>query len=327
MYYSDKYSNIPCGIVNKRLTGCGCIKLKGCYNIYINSLLFTKQMPTGIIYVAKNTISNKCYVGKTTRTLEQRKKEHYWQTIKAEYKFGRALQKYPESTWEWSILAEVDVKELEDYEIFFIKDLDTFKNGYNTLSGDTWKNTGNPRHNSVIYTLWHPEHGEVSGTIGELKQISASFGHLQELIRGERLHIDGYLLPENKDRHKDIFKKYDFYHPDHGVITCTAVELFENYKQYFNTKECYVYNLTGKKVKLYFGWCLAENKDKYDDLTDTSAYLTLTHEEHGTLTLKKSEWKKRFNLLDSAMTNLKNGNYKSSRGWRFVPDNLEQQAN
>lgn len=281
-------------------------------------------MAIGIIYLAKNLISGKCYVGQTTRTLEQRKKEHYWKTIKDDYKFGRALQKYKGTDWEWSILAEVPIEELTNYEIFFIKDLDCFKNGYNTLSGETWASTGNPKYNSTIYELWHPEHGAIKETLGELYSRSVSFGHISELIKGKRFQIDGYVLPENKEKYNKIFKKYDFYHPDHGVITCTAFELFENYKQYFDTKKCYVYNLTGKKVKLYFGWCLAENKDKYEDLVDTSAYLTLTHQEHGTLTLKKSEWKKRFNLLDSAMTNLKNGNYKSSRGWRFVPDSSEQ---
>lgn len=238
------------------------------------------------------------------------------------------MQKYPESTWEWTILAEVPIEELNEYEYFFINDLDSYKNGYNTLSGLSWGNTGNPTYNPTIYELWHPEHGEIKETVSELCKRYTDFSkHLSLLIRGERQHINGYVLLKNKDNYDKIIKIYDFYHPEVGIITCTTKELFNNYRNYFKSKENRIHMLTNQTVTIHHGWCLAENQDRYNDLLDTTVYLTLNHPEHGTLTLKKSEWKKRFNLLDSAMTNLKNGNYKSSRGWKFVPDNLEQLTN
>lgn len=291
-----------------------------CYNPNIVYCLLN-TMATGIIYLAKNTVSGKCYVGKTTRTLEQRKKEHYRDTIKEDYKFGRALQKYKKTDWEWTVLAEVFLEELEENEIFFIKDLDTFKNGYNTLTGEEWKGKGNPRHNSTIYELWHPEHGEIKETLGELYSRSASFGHISELIKGKRFQINGYVLLENKDKYNTIFKKYNFYHPKHGEITCTTMELFRNYSEYFNGKESKIYNLVGDRCKICSGWVLAENKDNYDDLIDTSKPVTLTHPEHGTLTLKTSEFKTRFGLSDSGISFLKSGTYKVSKGWTFTPNN------
>lgn len=282
-------------------------------------------MTTGIIYLAKNTISKKCYVGQTIRTLEQRKKEHLWHTIKADYKFGRALQKYPLDSWEWSVLAEVPIEELDECEIFFIEDLDTFNNGYNTLISNNWKGAGNPRKNYVTYELWHPQHGTVEENINELCKRSTSFGHIHELLRGVRLHIAGFVLPENKDKYDSIVKNYDFYHPDYGAITCTTMELFRQYPDHFK-KECNIYNLTARKVKVCAGWCLAENKENYKDLADISGYVTLSHSEHGTLTLKKSEFKKNYGLTDSGISYLISGRNKSTRGWT-LPTTQTQEEN
>lgn len=280
-------------------------------------------MTTGIIYLAKNTISNKCYVGQTTRTLEVRKKEHLKHTIKNSYKFGSALRKYPESSWEWSILIEVSSKELDEYERYFIKDLNCFKNGYNCNAGGEWKDEGNPRHDTTIYELWHPEHGEIRETISELSKRHSSFTkHFSGLVSGKRKHINGYVLLSNKDNYEKIIRIYSFYRPEVGVVTCTTKELFLTYRNYFTCKENPINALTSKKVKIQYGWVLVENKDIYEDLVDISQHLTLTHPEHGTLTLKRSEWKKQYGLVDSGMTYLLNGRYKSSHGWSLVKENI-----
>lgn len=281
--------------------------------------LLKKDMSTGIIYLAKNTISNKCYVGQSTRPLEIRKKEHLNTTAKADYKFARALRKYPLNSWEWTILAEVPVEELNEYEYFFINDLDSFKNGYNTLSGLSWSEGGNPTYNPTIYKLYHPECGIIEETISELCKRHESFSsHFSLLLKGERQHINGYVLLDNKDNYESIIKSYDFYHPEVGVVTCTTKELFNRYRDYFKSKENRIHMLTNNTVSIHHGWCLAENKERYEDLLDISSRVTLTHPEHGTLTLKRSEWKKQYGIVDSAMSYLLNGRYKSSRGWSLV---------
>lgn len=280
-------------------------------------------MTTGIIYLAKNTISNKCYVGQTTRTLEQRKKEHLKNTIKEGYKFGKALRKYPEASWEWSILAEVPLEELNDYERFFIKDLDSFKKGYNCNAGGAWKDEGNPKHDSTIYELWHPEYGEIRETISDLCKRHNSFAkHFSGLLTGKRQHINGYVLLKNKEDYNDIFKVHSFYHPDYGVVVSSANDLFKNYRESFKSENCQLYNIIYERSYLCFGWCLAKYKNCYKDLVDKSEYITLTHSEHGTLTLKRSEWKRQYGIVDSGMTYLLNGRYKSSRGWSLVKETI-----
>ena len=279
-------------------------------------------MSTGIIYLAKNTINNKCYVGQTKRTLEIRKKQHLNTTTKADYKFARALCKYPESVWKWTVLAEVPVEELNEYEYFFINDLDSCENGYNTLSGLAWSEGGNPTYDPTVYELWHPEHGEIKETISELCKRHESFGkHFYLLVQGKRQHINGYILLKNKDNYDKIIKTYDFYHPEVGVVTCTTKQLFNNYRSCFKSTENRINVLTSGRVSIHHGWCLAKDKDKYKDLLSISSKITLTHKEHGTLTLKRTEWKEQYGIFESSMTYLLNGRYKSSRGWSLLETN------
>ena len=278
-------------------------------------------MPTGIIYLVKNIISNKCYIGQTARTLEIRKTEHFNTTvrIKNNYKFAKALRKYPKESWTWEILAEVEVSELSSFETYFIKDLDTFNKGYNTLPDNNWGGAGNPKYDSTIYELWHPEHGEIRETISELCKRNNSLARkISSLVSGKRQCSYGYVLLKNKDKYNSILKKYSFYHPDYGVITCTALELFNSYPKYFKSGTSNVYGLAYKKVKLSSGWCLAENKEKYNKLIDRAGYLTLTHPEHGTLTLKRSEWGKRFELSPDDTRTLKTKVNKDIRGWKSI---------
>lgn len=275
-------------------------------------------MSNGIIYLAKNKISSKSYVGQTIRTLEIRKEEHFKNTTKGNYKFSNALKKYPTDSWEWSILAEVPIEELDKTEAFFIRDLDTFKNGYNTLNGEDWSGDGNPRINRTVYDLWHPDYGVVSGTLSELRQKDQVLSnHLSSLVSEKRNYIGRYVLLKNKDKYDEFFKLYEFYHPSFGTIKCSAEELFRTYPQYFDKKDL-IWNLTCKKVKYSRGWVLAENKDRYEDLEDKSKLLTLQHPQHGILTMRKSQWKKEFGLSDSGMTFLQKGKYKSTKGWFLV---------
>lgn len=276
-------------------------------------------MPTGIIYLVKNTISSKCYIGQTIRTLDVRKTEHFNTTtrIKNNHKFARALRKYPRESWEWSILAEVDVSELSSYENYFIKDLDTFKNGYNTLADCSWGGSGNPKYSPLVYELWHPEYGEIRETRSELCKRNSNLGnHLSALSKGERNCSYGYVLLKNKDKYNEILKIHSFYHPNYGIVTCTSSELVTKYPQYFKSGTTNIHGLIKRNQKLCSGWCLAKYKDSYDDLVDKSSYLTLTHPEHGTLTLKRLEWKKRFGLNHTYTAALKENNTIHRKGWK-----------
>ena len=89
-----------------------------------------------IIYKATNTLNDKSYIGKTVRSLHLRKGQHLRSNETTH--FHRALRKYGKDMFDWSVIKETKTeKELDNQEIKFIKEYDTYKNGYNsTIGGD-----------------------------------------------------------------------------------------------------------------------------------------------------------------------------------------------
>lgn len=91
----------------------------------------------GIIYVAENTVNGKRYVGQTRRTFELRKKQHKRDIERLDLKLYRAIRKHGWDNFNWAIIVEgiENIDSLNRLEQYWIKELDTFKNGYNSTTG------------------------------------------------------------------------------------------------------------------------------------------------------------------------------------------------
>lgn len=88
----------------------------------------------GVIYKATNLINGKSYIGQT-KNFEIRKSQHL--KAKDNYIFHLALKKYGAMNFEWTILEECKDEELNEKEIYWIEQYDTYNNGYNsTKDGD-----------------------------------------------------------------------------------------------------------------------------------------------------------------------------------------------
>jgi group I intron endonuclease len=98
----------------------------------------------GIIYKVTNKINGKIYIGLTTRTLKDRKKDHI---RKAKYEkgfyFHNAIRKYGEENFIWKQIDKSTCKsKLSKLEIFYIGKYNSSnrKFGYNsTLGGEGGK--------------------------------------------------------------------------------------------------------------------------------------------------------------------------------------------
>jgi group I intron endonuclease len=81
----------------------------------------------GLIYKVRNIVNNKYYIGQTSKTFEERKKAHlrsYKYTHKYNFLFYRAIRKYGEENFEFSVVEDdipaefLNIKESEYIQIF-----------------------------------------------------------------------------------------------------------------------------------------------------------------------------------------------------------------
>ena len=93
-----------------------------------------------LIYKVENLINGSCYIGQTVKSLEKRKLQHLCDVRNdSSYYLHRAIRKYGNENFKWSILCECLSKDdLNEREIYYIKELNTQRpNGYNlTLGGE-----------------------------------------------------------------------------------------------------------------------------------------------------------------------------------------------
>lgn len=91
-----------------------------------------------IVYRVKNKQNGKCYVGLTTKTLEERWRLHIKNAPKAKrIPLAHAIMKYGDDAFELSVIEHCDSEQsLREREIFWINELNTFTpNGYNATQG------------------------------------------------------------------------------------------------------------------------------------------------------------------------------------------------
>lgn len=143
------------------------------------------------IYKITNTENGKCYIGQS-RDIEAR-----WQKHLSAYKscpdweLYRAFKKYGISKFTFEIIEECQIKELNEREIYWITQYDSFNNGYNmTLGGEACNGT----NDKTVYQY------DLSGyLIGEYKSaheasrsLNIQFTNICKVCRGERKTAGGF---------------------------------------------------------------------------------------------------------------------------------------
>lgn len=96
-------------------------------------------MRYGTIYSIVNDINGMEYIGQTCRDPEIRFSEHLWET-RGHSKLHEAIQKYGREHFHMSVIERAPIDQLDEREIFWIKERKTQENGYNILPGG--KNRG-----------------------------------------------------------------------------------------------------------------------------------------------------------------------------------------
>lgn len=105
------------------------------------------------IYRIVNKINGKFYIGKTTKNLEERMRKHLNSKFDNTHSLiHRAIEKYGEENFYIEELCSCSSeKELNEKEIFYIKELNAVKLGYNLgIGGDGGDNISNHPDNNLI---------------------------------------------------------------------------------------------------------------------------------------------------------------------------------
>ena len=90
----------------------------------------------GIIYIIKNKINNKVYIGQTTQLVQDRWLKHKSDSKYKDSKLYRAINKYGINNFYYEILEEdIPRNKLDDRERYWIKEYDSYNNGYNSTFG------------------------------------------------------------------------------------------------------------------------------------------------------------------------------------------------
>lgn len=130
-------------------------------------------MKTGSIYIIRNTVNDKVYIGQTTVDVKTRFSQHCKNsTIKnRHYKLYNAMKKYGKDNFYCDVLEKnVNVNNLDDREIFFINKYNSFENGYNSTKGGDGRTINNEYDEKEIVRLYRS--GESEQAIASMYGIS-----------------------------------------------------------------------------------------------------------------------------------------------------------
>lgn len=90
-----------------------------------------------IIYKIYNDVNSKLYIGQTTKSLEERINGHHASMIGGQdTHLYRAMRKYSWDKFHFEIISRANSQdELNYLEEYYIRELDTIRNGYNMAPG------------------------------------------------------------------------------------------------------------------------------------------------------------------------------------------------
>ena len=211
----------------------------------------------GIIYKATNVRNGKCYVGKSTKSLQRRRTEHVSKNNQVNTVFKKAIEKYGKESFTWEVLETCSIELLDEREKYYIEQCESLitQHGYNmTLGGD-----GAP------YGELNPSKRlEVRE---KLRRANTGFKHTPETLRimGEksRAYYSKGMPKEQREKigraligrkgHTKMKQQYRFVSPDGKLFEVMGVREFA---REHNLDHSALVKLSKGKLKTHKGWRL-----------------------------------------------------------------------
>ena len=133
------------------------------------------------IYKITNKINGHAYIGQSTNIYRRWKRHQNYEIEDAHYPLYKAFQKYGLENFNFEVIEECSVEQLNEKEIYWISFYDTFKNGYNqTAGGQGPRCMGNKL---TIYDVEEIEWYLINSSISQ-SEIAKMFNVSTEIIQG-----------------------------------------------------------------------------------------------------------------------------------------------
>lgn len=132
-------------------------------------------MKTGLIYIIKNDVNNKVYIGQTTTDIHTRFNQHCKKsTIKnRHYKLYNAIKKYGKNHFYCEILeSNVPISQLNNKEIYYIEQYDSYYKGYNSTKGGDGRTINKHYEEKQIIEMY--KNGKSLNEIAKLYNVSSA---------------------------------------------------------------------------------------------------------------------------------------------------------
>lgn len=152
---------------------------------------------TGSIYIIKNKVNDKVYIGQTTTTVHERFMQHKkpcTRKKRGSYKLYNAMNKYGVDNFYIETLeTDVPIDKLDAAEIAYIEQYDSCNNGYNTTYGGNVRRIYKPRDIEHIKSLFEQGY--------KAKEIADMYGVCSATIM-RTIHGSGYYVHDQLDKEK-----------------------------------------------------------------------------------------------------------------------------
>ena len=196
------------------------------------------------IYKITNKKTGKSYIGQSN-DIERRFKEHQQKGASSRIPLDVAIQKYGKDTFDYEVIEECDLSQLNEKEEYYIQLYDTKNNGYNCNDGGNQQSIGlnNGRaklseEDVKIIRCAYRDHKKQQD-IYELFKDTISFGYFQNVWQGQSW---AHIMPEVFTEEN---KKYYIYQNSKGENGASAAftneEVVQIRQRYVNesAKEIY----------------------------------------------------------------------------------------
>lgn len=223
-------------------------------------------MNKGIIYSAYNKISKKYYIGQTRNKLEKRVQGHYSLSKQKKYShihFMKALAFYDKNEWEWDIIEEINVNQLNEREVYWIKHYNSFEDGYNGNYGGNYSTRV-----AKEYSFYHPDYGIVTGNRDYFKKNYQFHNNTASLLgNNKKKQYKGWVLPKHKNNYDEYLSSnrvqlHSIYHPKMGTIKGTLKQL----NKFTGIGKGSLRQLVSGNINISGGFVLLKNKKIYNKL-------------------------------------------------------------